>query len=65
MVRVYHAKVWDGAQDVVTPHKGTANWIAMINGAIIPETSEEVDPSSLDGQGRYVPRQESGKSISA
>ena len=59
MVKVYHARVTDAerAEAVVTRHKGSAEWIAMLpGGEIIPQTVEEVDPLHLDGQGRYSPK---------
>jgi hypothetical protein len=60
MVKVYHAMVWDGGEHSITPYKGTFEWIAMIRGAALTESAEEVPESSLDGQGRYLPAQGNG-----
>jgi hypothetical protein len=59
MVTVYQARVTDSnrAETTVTQHKGTKEWVAMLTGGeIIPETPEDVSPSDLDRQGRYIPK---------
>jgi hypothetical protein len=57
MVTVYHFRVYDPANDatIVQPRKSTAERIERIRGEIIPGTAEEVDPSTLDEDGRYNP----------
>ena len=58
MVTVHHFKVWDQAagDHVVPPRKSTAERIKQIGGTIIPGTSEEVDESAIDSEGRFDPR---------
>jgi hypothetical protein len=46
-------------ETIVTPHKGTREWIDMLPGGDpILTTAEEVSPDHLDGQGRYIPKPE-------
>jgi len=59
MVTVCHARVLDTEriERIVTPHKGTREWISRLpEGEPILETAEEVSPDDLDGQGRYIPK---------
>lgn len=55
MVQVHQFKVWDGVHDKwkSPPSKRTAESIAELQGEIIPDTWEEVDPKELDDYGRY------------
>ena len=55
MVTVHRFKVWDirTGDYVVQPLKSPAERIKQVGGEIIPGTAEEVDPSALDGEGRY------------
>jgi hypothetical protein len=55
METVYNFKVWDaGCGGWVYPtFKATPDRIKMAHGEIITGTKEEVDPSSLDAEGRY------------
>jgi hypothetical protein len=57
MVQVHSYKRWDIARDryVTTRLKGTPEYITSIGGEIRPNTQETIDPSYLDGQGRYDP----------
>lgn len=52
MVTVYNARVLDTAriERIITPHKGTAEWISKLpEGEPILETAEEVSTDDLDG----------------
>lgn len=55
MVRVHHFKRWDiDAGDWQIPSfKAAIEFVIMSGGETIPGTVEEVEPSSLDDQGRY------------
>ncbi|HEY1806392.1 MAG TPA: hypothetical protein VGG45_18115 [Terracidiphilus sp.] len=58
LVEVHAFKVWDTtAGDQVQPsRKSTAERIARIQGEIIPGTSEWVEPSAIDSEGRLKAR---------
>lgn len=58
-VKVYFFKVWDGTTDSfhMPERKSTAERIARVGGAILPETEEEVDVDQLDDEDWYDPRQ--------
>ena len=55
MVAVYGFKRYDISRDEhsVLPYKGTAEYIRSIRAEIIPGTTEDVDPSLIDEEGRY------------
>lgn len=55
---VHHFRVWDPYKEewFHPSHKSTERVIRQDRGEIIPGTAEEVDPSQLDAQGRYVPK---------
>ena len=57
MVHVYHFKVFNSSSGKweIPPSKRTAEQIAALNGEIVPDTVEEVDPALIDVQGRYFP----------
>jgi len=42
---------------VVAPRKATEEFIKAARGVGIPGTEEEVDPSCLDPEGLYIPKQ--------
>jgi hypothetical protein len=59
MVTVYNGRVLDTAriERIITPHKGTREWIGKLpEGEPLFDTAEEVSPTDLDGQGRYIPK---------
>ena len=58
MATVHSYKRWDISRDayVTTRLKGTPKYIASIRGEIMPNTAEDVEPSCMDGQGRYDPK---------
>lgn len=57
MVEVHHFKVWNNTKGdwEIPPSKRTVESISEARGEIIPDTAEEVDPTLIDGQGRYFP----------
>ena len=57
-VTVHHFRVYDVINDayVIPIRKSPADRIKRIGGEIIPDTSEEVEVSSLDEHDRYDPR---------
>ena len=62
MVSVHAHTIVVGGERRIAKHKRTAEAIERLSyrGAkIIPETEEAVDASLIDGEGRYLPSQES------
>jgi hypothetical protein len=57
-VTVHEYLTWDhrSGRSVVARAKATVERIGLVGGKVVPGTAEEVDPSALDGGGRYVPR---------
>ena len=57
MATVYRYKIFDRRDNdwVVQISKGTKARIEALGGRIIEGTAEEVDPSFIDSEGRYVP----------
>ncbi|GGF43198.1 hypothetical protein GCM10011611_57030 [Aliidongia dinghuensis] len=57
MAEVYDVLVKDSKtqHEVKAAHKRTAEGARLLRATIIPESEEEVEASSIDEQGRYVP----------
>ena len=57
MVEVHHFKIRNNTKGdwEILPSKRTAKSISELQDLVIPETAEEVDPTLIDGQGRYFP----------
>jgi hypothetical protein len=57
MVTVHRCKLQDPASGewVVQLLKRTEQSINDLGGVVIDETAEQVDPSMIDNQGRYLP----------
>jgi hypothetical protein len=57
MVMVYSVRVTDPAKvdTVVAPHKRTLEGAKLLDAPVIWESGEDVDPSHIDHQGRYIP----------
>jgi hypothetical protein len=57
MVTVHSCKLYDRASGewVVQILKRTEQCINDLGGRIIADTAEQVDPSMIDAEGRYIP----------
>jgi hypothetical protein len=49
VVVVWNARVWDGerGETIVTPHKGTKEWIAMMKGDPVLRDNQDENPYCL------------------
>ena len=56
MIKVYHFKGWDQLNGVMVypPLKSTLHRIQMIGCEVIQGSMEEVAPTALDPEGRYI-----------
>ena len=54
---VHSFKRWDTMLNlyVVQRSRGTAEYVHTLRGEIIPGTEDIVEPSRIDGEGRYIP----------
>jgi hypothetical protein len=57
VVAVYYFRLWNIAESRYEspPYKATADLIKKLHGRRTVETREEVGPSDLDMEGRYLP----------